>query len=136
MIMTKGDEDLVAGVKEKLLNESIPKTRGHIQTVRVQGGKEHPTYAGVLAKAHEEGLKRIETEILQFPTDENHFLCIVKATVETSRGVFQSIGDASHKNVNSMIVPHLVRMAETRAKGRALRDAVNIAEALKEELVD
>lgn len=109
-------------------------TEKHIETVKVQGGKQHPTYAGVLNRAHEEGLKRIETEVLQFPMEENRLVCVVRATVETSKGVFQGIGDCSPKNTTAMIVPHLIRMAETRAKGRALRDAVNIGEALQEEM--
>ena len=120
-----------------------------IETVRVAGGKEHATYAGVLAEAHKKGLKGISVRILQYPTDENHFMCICEATITMSikesmahkdgmitggiDGTFVEIGDASPKNVNSMIAPHLVRMAATRAKGRALRDAVNIGKALKEE---
>ncbi len=60
-----------------------------------------------------------------------------KVTIVDEKGVtkeFDEIGDASPKNVNSMIIPHLIRMAATRAKGRALRDAVNIGQALKEEM--
>jgi hypothetical protein len=106
----------------------------HIETVRVTGGKDHPTYAGVLDQAHKEGLVLIETKVLQFPTKENGFVCICHARVQTKRGTFDGIGDASPRNVNKMIVPHLIRMSETRAKGRALRDAVNIAQALKEEI--
>lgn len=105
-----------------------------IETVKVQGGKEHPTYAAVLAQAHEQGLKEIRTELLETPKEGNNYLCIVKATVTTEKGVFEGIGDATPKNVNKMIAPHLIRMAETRAKGRALRDAVNIGQALKEEI--
>jgi len=114
-----------------------------IETVRVQGGKEHPTYAGVLNKAHEEGLTGIKTEMLQFPSKENEYVCIIHATVtmvdirkdgELQTKTFDGIGDASPRNVNQMIVKHLIRMAETRAKGRALRDAVNITDALKEEI--
>lgn len=104
-----------------------------IETVNIKG-KQHPTYAGVLKKAHEEGLKEIRTELLQAPLEVNNYMAIVHARVTTERGVFEGIGDATPKNVNSMIAPHIVRMAETRAKGRALRDALNIAEALAEEL--
>lgn len=114
-----------------------------IETVKVQGGKEHPTYSGVLNKAHQEGLVGITTKMLQFPSKENEYVCIVHATatimdISKDGGVisktFDGIGDASPRNVNQMIVKHLIRMAETRAKGRALRDAVNIADALKEEI--
>ena len=106
-----------------------------IETVTVAGGKEHPTYAGVLNEAHKQGLKGIQVEILQFPSEDNHFLCIARAkvTMEDAR-IFEEIGDATPNNVNKMIAPHLVRMACTRAKGRALRDAVNIGQALREEM--
>ena len=105
-----------------------------IETVDLHGTK-HPTYAGVLAEAHKVGLQSIAVKILQYPTDENHFLCICEAIVVMKEGrVFTEIGDASPNNVNSMIKPHIVRMAATRAKGRALRDAVNIGKALQEEM--
>jgi hypothetical protein len=106
----------------------------HIETVRVAGGKDHPTYAGVLDKAHKMGLTSIETKVLQFPKDDNNWACVVHARVIVDGKVFEAIGDATPSNVNAMIKPHLIRMAETRAKGRALRDAVNIAQALKEEI--
>lgn len=105
-----------------------------IETVDIHG-KQHPTYAGVLNLAHEKGLDYIKTTLIQAPLPENHYMAIVSAEVALkNKGVFTGIGDATPKNVNSMIAPHIVRMAETRAKGRALRDALNIAEALKEEL--
>lgn len=107
-----------------------------IETVSIHG-KDHPTYAGVLAKAHEKGLGMISTKLLQAPTADNNYMAIVHATVTMQEGhMFDGIGDATPKNVNSMIAPHIVRMAETRAKGRALRDALNIAQALKEELIE
>jgi hypothetical protein len=49
---------------------------------------------------------------------------------------FSGIGDASPENVSRNIVPHLIRMAETRAKARALRDAVNVGATALEELSD
>lgn len=101
---------------------------------RVVGTKEVVTYQGLLSKAHDEGLARVETKLLQRPSDENGRTAIAKAFVETSKGHFEAIGDASPENVNSFIVPHLIRMAETRAKARALRDAVNIGIVSFEEL--
>jgi len=103
---------------------------------RVIDEKEVATYAGLLARAHDEGLKRIETTLVQVPAENNHFLAVAHATVETEHGVFTGIGDASPNNVNRKIAPHIVRMAETRAKARALRDAVNIGIVCLEELSD
>jgi len=101
---------------------------------RVTGTKEVALYKGLLAKAHEEGLSSIRTRQLQFATDENARVAISKARVTTSKGTFEGIGDASPDNVPPHILPHLNRMAETRAKARALRDAVNIGVVSFEEL--
>jgi hypothetical protein len=104
------------------------------RTGRVIGTKEVVTYQGLLSKAHDEGLQRVATRLVQVPTDENGRTAIAKALVETKKGRFDGIGDANPENVNSFIVPHLIRMAETRAKARALRDAVNVGVISFEEL--
>ncbi len=104
------------------------------RTGRVIGTKEVVTYQGLLSKAHDEGLQRVATRLVQVPTDENGRTAIAKALVETKKGRFEGIGDANPDNVNFFIVPHLIRMAETRAKARALRDAVNIGIVSFEEL--
>jgi len=104
------------------------------RTGKVVGTKEVVTYPGLLSKAHEEGLSQIGTTLVQTPTEENGRTAIAKAVVETSKGHFEAFGDASPENVNSYIIPHLIRMAETRAKARALRDAVNIGIVSFEEL--
>lgn len=101
---------------------------------RVVGSKEVVTYQGLLSKAHEEGLTSVRTKLIQVPAEENGRTAITSAWVETGKGRFEAIGDASPENVNSFIVPHLIRMAETRAKARALRDAVNIGIVSFEEL--
>jgi hypothetical protein len=99
-------------------------------------GKEFVLYAGLLDQAHREGLKRITTALVQAPTDLNGQLAICSAEVETEKGVFCGIGDASPENVGRMIAMHTVRMAETRAKARALRDAINVGVTALEELGD
>ncbi len=106
------------------------------QSGRVVDEKEVATFAGLLARAHEEGLRRIDTELIQAPDDLNGQMAIVRAYVETDKGTFTGIGDASPNNVNRRIAPHIIRMAETRAKARALRDAVNIGIVALEELGD
>lgn len=99
-------------------------------------GKDFVLYEGLLDEAHQQGLKRISTTLIQVPHDENGNMAVVQAEVETGKGTFSGIGDAAPSNVNRMIVPHLIRMAETRAKARALRDAVNIGVTAVEELGD
>lgn len=108
----------------------------HDKNGRKIGEKEVATYAGILALAHDEGLKSIATTLVQAPTKENGMVAIVTALVRTNKGEFTGIGDADPTNVNSKIVRHLIRMAETRAKARALRDAVNIGLVSLEELGD
>ena len=97
-------------------------------------GKRFVLYAGLLEEAHSRGLRSIETELLQVPADENGEVAIVRAVVRTEDGKFTGIGDASPENVNRTIAPHVIRMAETRAKARALRDAINVGVTAFEEL--
>lgn len=105
-------------------------------------GKRYVLYQGLLDEAHARGLKSIDTELLQVPTPENGNVAVVKATVEMEAPdaersrTFSGIGDASPENVGRGIVPHIIRMAETRAKARALRDAVNVGATALEELTD
>ena len=97
-------------------------------------GKRFVLYAGLLEEAHERGLRSIETELLQIPGVENGDVAIARAIVRTEDGKFSGIGDASPANVNRAIAPHVIRMAETRAKARALRDAINVGVTAFEEL--
>src|SRR5258706_13199368 len=87
--------------------------------------KETIAYADILKIAHEEGLRSITTELLATPSNDNGRLAIVKAVVEVEKGRFEGLGDADPSSVEERFIPHLIRVAETRAKARALRDAVN-----------
>lgn len=99
-------------------------------------GKDFVLYSGLLDLAHQKGLSRISVQILQYPTPENKNWAICVATAESSSGVYTDIGDASPDNCNSKISRHLIRMASTRAKARALRDLTNIGMCCLEELAD
>jgi hypothetical protein len=102
------------------------------ETVRVV------TYKQLLKLAHERGLTTITTELLQAPTEGNDRVAICKATVTLERDgrvmMFQGMADAAPNNVKPAMVNCLLRLAETRSKARALRDAVNIGDVSAEEL--
>jgi hypothetical protein len=109
--------------------------------VTLRENKRHPTWPGVLLALHENGLLGIEVQVLQYPAKENGEMAVCQATV-TMPGVdgrelvYTEIGDASPRSVGPQIAPHLLRMAATRAKGRAGRDALALGIALAEELYE
>jgi len=108
-------------------------------------GKEFVTFQGLLYVAHKIGIEGIETECLSF--DDTKYVdsegntiiptyrCIFKAKVTMkNQQTFTGHGDASPRNVGKMIVPHLYRMAETRAVARALRFATGFGMTSSVEL--
>lgn len=99
-------------------------------------GKPFILYAGLLDLGHNQGLRRISTRLLQIPSEDNAQTAICSAEVETDRGTFSGIGDASPSNVARAMLTSTIRLAETRAKARALRDAVNIGVVAAEEMGD
>lgn len=119
----------------------MSEQNGFIKTIeikdrngRVIETREVVTYAGLLNRAHQEGLKSIRTRLVQRPLAENEMTAISLAEVVTDKGVFRDYGDANPQNVDSRIVPHIIRMSITRAKARALRDAINVGVISMEEL--
>ena len=103
-------------------------------------GKTFCLYAGLLDLAHQTGLLSIKTSLIQIPNEANNRTAICTAVVTLLKdGVekeFTGIGDAAPNNVAPAMQNCLIRMAETRSKARALRDAVNIGVAAFEELGD
>lgn len=98
-------------------------------------GKDFVLYAGLLDLAHQKGIRRLETELVQLPDEANGGECVIKATLELKDGeVYTDYGDANPSNVNRPIAAHIIRMASTRAKARVLRDATNIGLTALEEL--
>ena len=119
----------------KFLEKFIPKLDERFLT-NIKG-KNFVLYAGVLNIATQKGLLKLEVELIQFPSKENGHEAICHAVAVGKNGeVFGDIGDANPNNCHSMIAKHLIRMASTRAKARALRDMCNIGIACLEELAD
>ena len=104
-------------------------------------GKDFVRFEGLLDAAHKDGLCGVETELLQIPDKNNGMVAIVKAVSRfkdknNSVTSFSGLGDASPTNVNSMIVPHIIRQAETRSVARSLRLGTNIGMCSVDELGD
>lgn len=102
--------------------------------VRVQGGKEAILYKGLLDAAVRHGLEKMEVTLLQSPDEGNGNTAIVHARAIFPWGTHEEIGDANPRNVGGMVAAHFIRMAATRSKARALRDALNIGLVSVEEL--
>lgn len=109
-------------------------------------GKDYILYTGLVDALHQlsGGYFAIDTRLEQLPSAENGSTAVCSAVVrvfdaadpDVVRRVASGIGDASPGNVSSMMAGALIRMAETRAKARALRDLCNIAMVAVEELGD
>lgn len=96
-------------------------------------GRDFVQFGGLLAMAHEAGLVSLDAHFLT--VEPELATAIATAKFENGRS-FTECGDASPGNVNANIKPHFARMALTRAKARALRDALNIGMCSVEELAD
>ena len=97
--------------------------------------KEFVLYSGLLDLAHQKGIRRLIVEALQYPSKENKMEAICRATVESASGeTYVELADANPVNVNRMVAEHILRVAATRAKARALRDFTNIGMTCLEEL--
>ena len=94
-------------------------------------GKEFVQFAGLLAMAHAHGLTSLTAELVSVTAD----LALAKATATFEGGrTFTEAADATPDNVNAGVRKHFARCALTRAKARALRDALNISTCAVEEL--
>lgn len=102
-------------------------------------GKDFILYVGLLDLLHQEskGEFTITTKLEQAPTEANGQTAIVSAIASmgpNGNRCASGLGDANAGNVNRMMAPHTIRMAETRAKARALRDLLNVGLVASEEL--
>jgi hypothetical protein len=81
--------------------------------------------------AHAQGLTSLQAELLTVTPE----MATARATATFADGrTFTEAADATPDNVSAQVRKHFARCALTRAKSRALRDALNIAMVALEEL--
>lgn len=107
-------------------------------------GKDAIKLEGLTAFAHEKGMWKFETTIIQYPSDQNQWTAICQTTVggydwdpiaEKIREVtYTDIGDANVNNCGKMVAASYIRMASTRSQARALRKYTNIDMVCSSEL--
>lgn len=98
-------------------------------------GKDYPIFAGVLDAATTAGLRSLTTRVIQIPSAENGHLAVVMARAEFEDGrVFEDVGDCSPQSTSPQLASAALRLASTRAKGRVLRDSINVGQTMFEEL--
>lgn len=112
-------------------------------TVNIKG-KDAIKLEGLTAFAHEKGMWKLETKIIQFPSDQNNWTCICQTTVggydwdptenKVVKVEYTDIGDANAQNCTKMVANAYIRMASTRSQGRALRKYTNIDMVCSSEL--
>lgn len=109
-------------------------------------GKDAIKLEGLTAVAHEKGMWKFETDIIQFPSDQNGWTAICKTTIggydwdpieeKIVRVEYSDIGDANTTNCSKMVAASYIRMASTRSQARALRKYTNIDMVCSSELSD
>ncbi len=99
-------------------------------------GKKHVIYEGLLRLAHKSGLKNFEILEKYVSEDMKRSWCLVRVhCIKDKKEVFfDGIGSSTPDNTGTMTESHPIEMAHTRAKGRALRDFLNIGKAMAEEI--
>ena len=108
----------------------------HIITIE---GKPYVRYAGLLEAAHRAGLKDLQVKLIQSPSRDNGYTAVCEATAviktRSREKTYIEIGDANPASIgDSRLTVHAIRIAATRAKARALRDALRISICSVEEL--
>jgi hypothetical protein len=94
-------------------------------------GKPFIKYTGLLAIAHTKGLVSLKAHFISVTQE----LALAEAEATFADGqTYSECADSTPQNVPAHIRPHYPRMALTRAKARALRDALNVAMVAVEEL--
>lgn len=111
-----------------------------------KGGTEAIKVDGLIALAHEKGIKSMKTSVIQYPSQENQWTCIATTTVigydwnpvtkKVEEVTYEDFADANPNNCTSMTKSSYIRMASTRSVGRALRKYTNIDMVCSDEIAN
>ena len=121
------DNDDLPDAADLVASQKIPKE--YLQLIH---GKLFIRYIGLLAMAHAQGLTSLSAKFVG-PVTETLAVAEAQAVFADGR-VFWESADATPKNVDEQVRPHFARVALTRSKARALRDALGIGLVSVEEL--
>lgn len=109
-------------------------------------GKDAIKLEGLTAFAHEKGMWKFETKIVQYPNDQNGWTAICETVIggydydpitdKVREVTYSDIGDANVNNCGKMVAASYIRMASTRSQARALRKYTNIDMVCSSELSD
>ena len=109
-------------------------------------GKDAIKLEGLTALAHEKGMWKFKTSIIQYPSDQNQWTAICETVIggyawdpvtEKVREVeYSDIGDANVGNCGKMVAASYIRMASTRSQARALRKYTNVDMVCSSEISD
>jgi hypothetical protein len=114
------------GLDTAAVDPKVPK-----EYLKMILGKPFILYRGLLAMAHEAGLTELHADFLSVTAE----LVTAKAMAVFADGRrFSESADATPSNVGPAVQEHFARVALTRAKARALRDALNVGICSLEEL--
>lgn len=101
--------------------------------VEVVDGRDFISYEGLRELAHKY-IQESRVELVAAPDKDNPY-AVVKVTIHDSNGrTWDALGDASPETCVPELAPHYLRLAETRAKGRAMRDMLNLDMLMLEEV--
>lgn len=124
-----------------------PKWTDYVMKQFVQGElvNGHPTAAGLrrVAELLLGTIKKSRVQIIQSPSDGNGMCAVAEYTVEidcvldsygSEPRVFTAAADAHPGNTDEKFAIYPTALAETRAKGRAFREALRLSKCAAEEM--
>ena len=129
----------ISFIRMEQIESQLPSNTEKRDIVKISG-KDFMTYEGLLKKAHQKNPNFSMVILESFVSEDmKKSWCKVRLTAGINGSVvdiqtFDGFGSSTPENTGTMTQSHPVEMAHTRAKGRALRDFLNIGSTMAEEI--